>query len=588
MGYLPYLSNIATQRDMVNNFGGYNHNARINPYEFFDMKNLSSDNFPLVTPRKERHVCTDGPIPNPQAFCATDNLVWVNNGILYYAFLGQPGAELSPGKKKIAVMGSRVIVFPDKLMFNTETKSWVALEASFEGIGSMEVSSSVCTATGTNLVNFTESKEPPASPANGAYWLDNSKSQYSKFEAPVLKRYYAEDQSWKIETETYVKIEATYLGGKFREGDIVEIDGMDERYLNGSHEVYATTPNGIVLSGLVCDTATHTAFGVTVRRSVPDMDFITVSGNRVWGCSSKNHEIYASALGDPRNWHKFQGISTDSYAATVATPGDFTGIAAYKGGVLFFKENGIHKLMGTQPSNFQLSHVQCRGVQKGCDESVCIVNETLFYKSRGGVMAYAGAMPEPVSDNFGEQRYSAAVAGGHNGKYYISMKKDGTEEYEMFVFDTDKGIWHKEDNTQAFGFASVEHELYMLDAVEKTIKTLTGPHETKYIIDEFSPEGPVEWMAQPGDIGMEDPEQKYVSQLKIRLEIGENSRFCMAVQYDDEDGWNEVYSLSYRRKKTVTVPFVPRRCDTMRIKFYGEGDFTIFSITKYWSNGGDE
>ena len=35
------------------------------------------------------------------------------------------------------------------------------------------------------------------------------------------------------------------------------------------------------------------------------------------------------------------------------------------GYALFFKENTLHKLYGSKPSDFQLSSLRCRGVAKG-------------------------------------------------------------------------------------------------------------------------------------------------------------------------------------------------------------------------------
>ena len=75
------------------------------------------------------------------------------------------------------------------------------------------------------------------------------------------------------------------------------------------------------------------------------------------------------------------GISTDSYAMTVCSGGDFTGACSHLGYVLFFKEDVIHRIYGTKPANYQLTNVESRGVEKGSEKSLVIVNETLYYKS---------------------------------------------------------------------------------------------------------------------------------------------------------------------------------------------------------------
>ena len=142
--------------------------------------------------------------------------------------------------------------------------------------------------------------------------------------------------------------------------------------LNGTAVVWARDDDYIVVTGLLDTTVNQTVAegAVTVKRSVPDMDFVIESGNRLWGCKygyvdgKTVNEIYASKLGDFKNWNCFMGISTDSYAASCGTDGQWTGAITHLGYPLFFKENCLHKVYGTFPSNFQIQTTTCRGVQK--------------------------------------------------------------------------------------------------------------------------------------------------------------------------------------------------------------------------------
>ena len=115
------------------------------------------------------------------------------------------------------------------------------------------------------------------------------------------------------------------------------------------------------------------------------MDHITSAGNRLWGCRyglSEDgrvvNELYACKLGDFRNWNCFMGISTDSYVVTVGTDGQFTGAITHLGSPLFFKETCMHKVYGNSLP-FGVQDTACRGVQKGCEKSLAIVNEVLYY-----------------------------------------------------------------------------------------------------------------------------------------------------------------------------------------------------------------
>ena len=57
----------------------------------------------------------------------------------------------------------------------------------------------------------------------------------------------------------------------------------------------------------------------TLKREMPNMDYLTVADNRIWGCSNSAHEIYACKQGDPTNWYSYAGISKDSYAVTIGS-----------------------------------------------------------------------------------------------------------------------------------------------------------------------------------------------------------------------------------------------------------------------------
>ena len=133
----------------------------------------------------------------------------------------------------------------------------------------------------------------------------------------------------------------------------MEISGCTNADYNKTATIQAKTDDSITIIGVLENSFTQ-ASGLKIKRKVPDMDFLTECENRLWGCSSKNHEVYASKLGDPLNWNVFEGISTDSYAATIGSDGDFTAAATYSGYALFFKEHTIHKVYGNKPSNIQI------------------------------------------------------------------------------------------------------------------------------------------------------------------------------------------------------------------------------------------
>ena len=62
-------------------FLGYDHEMKLSDGEFYDMENLTSDSYPLLSPRGRRG--TAQTIEGVQGILAKDALCWVQNQVLY-------------------------------------------------------------------------------------------------------------------------------------------------------------------------------------------------------------------------------------------------------------------------------------------------------------------------------------------------------------------------------------------------------------------------------------------------------------------------------------------------------------------------
>ena len=580
----PTFSVPNSSRNMVDIFKGYNHNLRIGSGEFFDMKNMTSDHYPILAPRGKRGVYATPEAPG--GMIAKDNLCYVDgtNFIMdgYPIDMGLSTAEEDCPKQLIS-MGAYVIILPDKKYINTaDITDFGNIEASCTT--SENVSFTLCKINGDAYDAEYIQAEEPSDPANMSLWIDTSSVPHT------LKQWSATSAIWVSVATTYIKISSTGIGAAFKQYDGVTISGVVSEQLqdlNGTMVLWDCGEDYIVVVGIV-DTVTiqlPEEGAVTVKRQMPNMDFVVESENRLWGCrygvalnGEIVNEVYASKLGDFKNWNCFMGISTDSYAASVGTDGQFTGAITLPGQVLFFKENCIHKVYGNYPANFQIQTTVCRGVQRGCERSLAIVNEIIYYKARHAVCAYDGSLPVEISQAMGEQRYSSAVAGAHGNKYYISME-DTDGKYHLFVYDTAKKMWHREDDLRADSFCSCREELYCIDHDSKKIITMLGSGTKEA--------GKADWMAQTGIIGTDMPDMKYISRLIIRmsLEIGAKVRFL--VQYDSMGGWEQIGVMSSTSLRSMSIPIKPRRCDHFRLRIEGTGDARIYSITKTVEQGSD-
>jgi hypothetical protein len=290
------------------------------------------------------------------------------------------------------------------------------------------------------------------------------------------------------------------------------------------------------------------------------------------------NRLYACKLGDFKNWNCFQGISTDSYYANVGTDGYFTGAVTHLGAACFFKEHCLHKVYGSFPAEFTVQDTACRGVQSGCSGSLAIVNEVLYYKARNAVCAYDGSLPVEVSYALGNERYYDAVGGAHGNKYYISMA-DMNGNWNLFVYDTAKGLWHREDDLHASHFASYRGEMYCVDAEDRNIITLLGSGEEA--------EEVVEWMVETGEIGVTSPDMKYISRITLRTKLEVGAVMNIYAQYDMSDEWLHICTMFGTDLRSFTVPIRPRRTDHFKLRFVGEGEAKLYSMTKTIEQGSD-
>lgn len=580
----PTLTEQGQSREMISTFAGYDHNRSIAANAFYDMKNMSSDGYPLLQSRARRGVVRQ--METPQGILAKDAMAWADGGKLYYNGAEIVGLTLTEGEKQLVSMGAYLLIWPDKKYLNTkDLTDFGGLEASYASSGT--VTYLLCGADGSPLSKVSATK--PEEPKGGEYWIDTTQTPHS------LMMWSESSEMWIGVATVYTKIQAVGIGKPFQEGDGVEISGAayggdsdvvqaQFEELNGTKIIYAKDEDYIVVVGLIDLTYEQTEGTVTVKRAVPDMDYVCEAQNRIWGCKygmvdgKAVNELYCCALGDFKNWNRFLGIATDAWAASVGSDGAWTGAANYLGYPTFFKENVIHRIAISSAGAHQVTETVGRGVQNGSGKSLCVVNEVLYYKAREGVCAYDGSFPSAVGEALGDVRYHSAVGGGCGGKYYLSMR-DGANAWHLFCYDTAKGLWHREDDLHALCFTQMDGELYAIDAETKQLLALHGSQGT--------PETAVKWAAETGLIGYTTVEQKYVSRFNLRMLLPRGSRADMYIQYDSDGVWHHCGHMEGVGTKSFLLPVRPRRCDHFRLRIEGEGEVRVYSFAKILETGSD-
>lgn len=502
----------------------------------------------------------------------------------------------SPNEHTVLEMGANVVIFPEKVMVNTQKFDG---NGQYTDIQQLEKSETIgeyrirlVDANGNLGKYVSYQNTAPTNPANGEGWIDSST------EPPTYRVYSSQIEQWAV-TQAYCEI-CDSRGKELKEwevGDAIEFNEIpdiivpqkDQKYFVISavgNKIDESTQYAVnyIRFPVSMNGALKESNNLTIKRTIPDMDYVIENENRLWGCKYGEvdgepiNEIFACKLGDPKNWHHFTNTAMDSYYVSLGADGEFTGAISYAGNPFFFREGCIHRIYGNYPSNYALKTINCHGVESGSYKGVTIMNDVMYYKSPVGIMAYTGASPVNVSEHFGTERYKNAVAGAVGNKMYFSMTKND-ESKVLFVFDNNTQLWHKEDNIDIKDMVTYDNEVYALTSDNELIAMEGGMG---------TPEDDFEWYLQSGNIGYNTPFFKHIARLNIRMLLERGSRASLSIQYDSDGTWHHISNIQATGKvRNMSVPVSPQRCDHFALKIEGKGTAKILSLTKFIEEGSE-
>lgn len=628
----PYRGRVGEYGFDLQEFGGLNEGIRINENEFSDMLNMSSGQYPLASTRGKRLTVMEY-IEGAEVvgFYCKDAIVTVirQNGSckLYINNNEVDGITLLADDnmcpKNIVGMGAYIVIFPDKVYLNMlDYTDKGSLENVFRQTAEMTDSKTwitfvPCMIDGEQLQNFSASSVEPQNPKNGDVWSDTSK------ETSVFKVWDEATKQWQQMGATYVRIGCKDIGKGFSKWDGVklsvpgisvaiecEVDegfnasaepgdqgydivtGKNKNMLwticNQSNIIHSCGDDYIVVAGILNKVCAFALASFKLSRECPVPEIVVEHNNRLWGCRYGKledgkivNEIYACRQGDFKNWNAYLGISTDSYAVSVGTDGPFTGATIFAGYPIFFKEDCIHKIYGSMPSNYQVVTTQCRGVKKGQNKSLVTVNNTLFYCSPVDYCAYDGALPAGISDKLTRRMYEKVIGGGIGDKvYFYAEKKDGTKE--LLVFDTLKGIWHKEEAEKVVFYSRDGHILYYVTEKDGiyAIKSVNEDCDVNFTVNGKNypvTEENFNWRLESGDIGFADLKYKSIRKVAIRARLHKGARLKLYMSCDGQVK-ELIGSINRRGFSNESFSMPPKRCDSFRYIIEGEGQAEIISL----------
>ena len=611
---LTNRTGVKNTRDLLRAFGGLNETYGCTEAEYSGGMNFSARDFPALSTRLPRRRLQE--LAGLNGMYHLNGLLTVCGRDLVYTPDEAPAQPVTvknavaDSRKTMVGIGTKILIFPDKVAFDTADGSAAPLGAAWEA-GSLSVSFAPCDASGNTYEVKDKGTKEPEHPQDGQLFLKLNEPDKPYSAENTLEVYSEASGNWTVIPLDYCLVTAEGIGAEFRVWDTVTLTGTGAEQagqwagLDGDRIVYGVTettlrlradPGGEHFYGRLVHNGSSVVWvsmdgtqreeyfpaeGVKVERRVPDLEYLTECDNRVWGCSSSENVIYACKLGDPTNWFSYRGIAADSYAVTVGSDGPFTGAATCMGYALFFKENTLHKLYGSKPSDFQLTSLRCRGVAKNAARSLCVLNETLYYLSPDGVMAWDGSIPTKVSGVLDSGRLSnvqSAVGGALDGRYYLHIARAAAGEgvARLLVYDTERALWSEED-VCSYEMTSTGGQLYLWDG--QALWAADPSRETDWQSTD-GVEEKLNFELVTGDIGLDGAEDRYLSRLTLRLDAECGSTVTVAASYDGGP-WETVAELAAQNvRRSYDMPFVPRRHGTLRLRLKGRGQITLRSIAK--------
>lgn len=649
----PTIKETARSQQVTDTFGGYNHNLKIPEGEFYEMENLCGDDYPLLATRKQRNTLQVS-AENLQAMVSKgDELYYIagydsttktcgfyagDEKVMDLAYAG--------GLKRFVSMGAYLLIWPDKVWYNTSDGTHGNMEKMFSAAAGTYLDHNLTSSSGpdgqevygiyvlwyirpcsrdgkivyTTGANYGEKRVvvvdgieyhylnfvKPKEPKNGDAYIDR------ETRTPYIYNDISKD--WSAQDVPVMWLECKGIGSAFAPGDCIRVSGIDPGTYSGLNvgdnpsdgvyrEVLVTGENYIVLDayapaeahGIMNDTPPAEGY-VKAAMDIPDMDYVIEAQNRLWGCKYGTvngklvNEIYASALGRFDVWRKYAGVSTDSYAASIGSDGRWTGAVNYQGYPLFFKEDRMHKVYVSASGAHRIQEYTMRGVQPGGAKSLAVVNGVLFYKARDCVCAYDGSgAPTDVSEKLNLNSLSrpgstTIIAAAYRDKYYLYLQMNTPPGSRLLVLDTRRGAWYRE-NLPIGSITDFTEFMGSLLCAAGGIEEIAHDNQVSELIG--TEEGNVAWSCETGLIGYSTVEQKYVSRFNIRMSLARDAYMDVLVQYDSDGVWHNQGRIQGVGTRTFMLPVRPRRCDHFRIRLEGSGNVRIYSFAKIFEAGSD-